>query len=50
MATINLQCNNLSQIHYSFLHAENSMTGRAYIGEMLIQVWLKSKVSELWDK
>ena len=28
------------------------MTGRAYIGEMLIQIWLKSmnKMSELVDK
>ena len=43
MATINLQCNNLSQIHSNvFLQAENSMTGRAYIGEVLIHVWLKS--------
>ena len=25
-----------------FFQAENSMTGRAYLGEVLIQVWLKS--------
>ena len=34
MATINLQCNSLSQIHS--LQAESSMTGRAYMGEVLI--------------
>ena len=32
----------LSQIHSSLLQAESSMTGRTYIGEMLIQIWLKS--------
>ena len=44
METISLQCNGLSQIHSSIyvLQAENSMTGRAYIGEVLTQVWLKS--------
>ena len=43
METINLQCNSLSQMHSSvLLQAENSMTGRAYMGEVLIQVWLKS--------
>ena len=44
MATFNLQCNSLSQIHSSVyvLQAESSMIGRAYIGEMLIQIWLKS--------
>ena len=30
MATINLQCNSLSQV---FSQAENSMTGRAYVGD-----------------
>ena len=25
-----------------FLQAENNMTGKAYIGEVLIQVWQKS--------
>ena len=39
METISLQCNGLSQC---LLQAENSMTGRAYIGEVLTQVWLKS--------
>ena len=38
-ATISLQCNGLSQC---LLQAENTMTGRAYIGEVLTQVWLKS--------
>ena len=33
MGTISLQCNSLSQIHSS--QAENSMTGRAYMGEGL---------------
>ena len=44
MATFNLQCNSLSQIHSSvyFRLKVYSMTGRAYIGEMLIQIWLKS--------
>ena len=34
----------LSQIHSSvyILQAENSMIGRAHMGEVLIQVWLKS--------
>ena len=47
METINLQCNSPSQI-YTFkclLQAKNSMTGRAYMGEVLIQIWLKSRVS-----
>ena len=42
MATISLQCNNLSQIFSSacLLQAENSITGRAYMGEkVLTQVW-----------
>ena len=43
MATINLQCNSPSQIHSSvLLQAENGMTGGAYIGEVLIQIWLRS--------
>ena len=45
METISLQCNSRSQIYSS---AENSMTGRAYMGEVLIQVWLRT--SELLDK
>ena len=50
MATINLECNSLSQIHSSvFLQAENSMTIRAYMGEVLIQVWRKLR-NELFDK
>ena len=39
MVTVNLQCNSPSQI---ILQAENGMTGRAYMGEVLIKVWLKS--------
>ena len=42
MATISLLCNTSSQIHSSLLQAENSMTGRAYMEEVLNQVWLKS--------
>ena len=54
MATISLQCNGLcifSNTFKCFLQAENSMTGRAYIGEVLTQVQLKSvkKMSELFD-
>ena len=41
-----LQCNGLSQnlIHSSayVLQAENNMAGRAYMGEVLTKVWLKS--------
>ena len=40
MATISLQCSGPSQTHSS--QAENTMTGRAYIGEVVTQVWLKS--------
>ena len=46
MATINLAFH--KYVHSSILQAENSMTGRAYIGEVLIQVWLK--YIELLDK
>ena len=30
------------QVFKCLLQAENSMTGRAYMGEVLTQVWLKS--------
>ena len=36
METINLQYNSLSQIH------SGVMTGGAYMGEVLKQIWLKS--------
>ena len=39
MATINLQCNYLSQINSNVYF---SMIGRAYMREVLTQVWLKS--------
>ena len=39
METISLQCNSLSKC---LIQAEISMTGRAYMGELLTQVWLKS--------
>ena len=44
MATIDLQCNSLSQKHSGVyvLQAENSMTDRGSMREVLIQVWLKS--------
>ena len=32
----------LKYIQLFILQAENSMTGRAYMGEALVQVWLKS--------
>ena len=41
MVTVNLQCNSTNKFK-CFLRAENGMTGRAYIGEVLIKVWLKS--------
>ena len=41
MTTINLQCNSPSQIHQVFT-SENSMTGGAYMVEVLIQIRLKS--------
>ena len=42
MAIISLQCNNLSQLATikCLLQAEDSMTGRAHMGEVLIQIWL----------
>ena len=44
METINMQCKSISQIHYIkvFVYAESCLSGRAYIGEVLIQIWLKS--------
>ena len=55
MATINMQCKSISQIHYILrylLYAESCLSGRAYVGEVLTQIWLKSmqKMSELLDK
>ena len=54
METINLQCNSPSQIatFKCLLQTKNSMTG-AYMGEVLIQFWLKSMkkcMGELLDK
>ena len=37
---ISLHCN--SHTFKYLLQAENSMTSRAYMGEVLIQVWVKS--------
>ena len=40
-----MACNVMSFLKYIqvlILQAENSMTGRVYMGEVLIQVWLKS--------
>ena len=44
MVTVNLQCDSLriTNKFKCFLQAENSMTDRAYMGEVLIKVWLKS--------
>ena len=44
MTTVSLQCNSPSQVHSSvnLLQTDNSMTSKAYIGEVLIQIWLKS--------
>ena len=42
---INIDCVSESFFSNTFkclLQAESSMTGRVYIGEMLIQIWLKS--------
>ena len=49
MENINLQCISLSQIHSSIyvLQVKHSMTGKVYMGEVLIQIWLKN---ELLDK
>ena len=40
METINMQCKSISQMY--LLYAESCLSGRAYIGEVLIQIWLKS--------
>ena len=37
METINMQC-----LKYIEVYAESYLSGRAYIGEMLIQIWLTS--------
>ena len=44
METINMQCKSISQIHaLRYLHyAESCLAGRAYIGEVVIQIWFKS--------
>ena len=43
IVTVNLQCNSLSQINSSvFYKLKIGMTGRAYMGEVLIKVLLKS--------
>ena len=44
MATTSLQCISLSQIRTfkRLLQVESTVTGRAYMGEVLIQIWLKS--------
>ena len=43
METINMQCKSISQIRRLryLLYAESCLSGRAYIGEVLIQIWLK---------
>ena len=44
MEIINIQCKSTSQIRILryLLYAESCLSGRAYIGEVLIQIWLKS--------
>ena len=44
MVTVNLQCNSLSEINSSAFYRLKvvRMTGRAYMGEVLIKVWVKS--------
>ena len=43
METINMQCKKyLSNTLRYLLYAESCLSGRAYIGEVLIQIWLKS--------
>ena len=44
MEPINMQCIStyLSNTLMYLLYAESCLSGRAYIGEVLIQIWLKS--------
>ena len=50
MATINCIVRVFLKYIPVFKLAENSMTGRAYMGEMLTQIWLKSiEMSELFE-
>ena len=42
METINMQCKNISNTLRYLLYAESYLSSRAYIGEVLIQIWLKS--------
>ena len=42
METINMQCKSISNTLRYLLYAERCLSGRAYIGEVLIQIWLKS--------
>ena len=43
METINMQCKSISQIQLGICFMLKScLSGRAYIGEVLIQTWLKS--------
>ena len=41
MVTINIQCKSTSQIRRlrCLLYAESCLSGRAYIGEVLIKIW-----------
>ena len=43
MATISLQYNSLSNTFKCLLQAEISMIGRAFMGEVLTQVWLRNE-------
>ena len=44
METINMQCKSTSEIHQAacFMLKVVCLVARAYIGEVLIQIWLKS--------
>ena len=42
METINMQCKSISNTLRYLLHAESCLSGIAYIGEVLIEIWLKS--------
>ena len=44
METINIQCKSTSQIHRfkCLLYGVSCLSGRAYIGEVLIKIWLES--------
>ena len=42
MEPINMQCKSISNTLRYMLYTESCLSDRAYIGEVLIQIWLKS--------